>query len=71
MASHRVLSNDPRRLEGKNMKLMNWLESVALAGLSFAMLLSFIMGDTATGYGALSCLFILSHHIWEKNKSEK
>ena len=54
--------------------MKNWvdiLEFLALIGLSFAMLLSFITGDTATGYGALSCLLILSHHIWEKNKGEK
>lgn len=52
-------------------KWVDVLEFLALIGLSFAMLLSFIMGDTATGYGALSCLLILSHHTWEKNKGEK
>ena len=52
------------------MKLMDWLELVALVGLSFAMLLSFIMGDTATGYSALACMLILSHHIWEKNHED-
>lgn len=49
------------------MKLIDWLELLALVGLSLAMLLSFIMGDTATGYSALACMLILSHHIWEKN----
>lgn len=52
-------------------KFTDVLEFLALIGLSFAMLLSFIMGDTATGYGALSCMLILAHHIWEKNKDEK
>ena len=52
-------------------KWIGVLELLALGGLSFAMLLSFIMGDTATGYGALSCLLILSHHIWEKNREDR
>lgn len=52
-------------------KWIDVLELLALVGLSFAMLLSFVMGDTATGYGALSCLLILSHHIWEKNHEDR
>lgn len=52
-------------------KWIGAIEFLALVGLSFAMLLSFIMGDTATGYGALSCLLILSHHIWERNREDR